>query len=172
MDTIEDAQWYALRVQPQKEYVVGWMLNRSGAWAVVPTTTFFRRRTRYTKSKAEYARPEIPGCIFVRFPGAPAWYEVLRNHLILGAIGQDGRPWELDAGELHKFFATTTNGTMVMQDGERLVHFAGRLIRSTAQTRIISRKRKPDLVVEPTREESAALSRFVIPPRATLKWAA
>src|SRR4051812_14753138 len=99
-DERSDTAWFALRVIPQKEYVVARLLERRDMWAYVPTIAYFRRRTRYTESGAEYAKPEMPGCIFVRIPGEPAWFDLLRNHLILGPIGRNGEPWRFRPREL------------------------------------------------------------------------
>lgn len=163
----DDLHWYALRVVPQKEFAVARMLERVGeVWAYVPTGTYFRRRHRYSETGAEYARPEMPGCIFVRFPAAPAWYNVLRNHLILGPIGRNGAPWRFDAVELYRYFSRTPNGTLVLHRGEPpQISVAGRLLRApTTQVRSISKRRKEsdDPVVEPTRIEERRLGALVV----------
>jgi hypothetical protein len=156
----DDMQWYALRVVPQKEYTVAWMLERRDVWAYVPTGTTFRRRTRFSKAGAEYACPERPGMIFARFPSAPAWYNVLKNHLILGPIGRDGHPWQFRPRELYKYFAHVPNGTLVFHEGEALVSVNGRKLRApTTHTRIISKRRpKAETVIEPTAQEAELLT--------------
>lgn len=155
---IEDARWYALRVVPQKEYVVARILERREVWAYVPTGTYFRRRTRYDKMDTEYARPELPGCIFARFPSSPQWFNVLRNHLILGPIGRNGAPWVFDPGELHRYFARVPNGTLMLEPGEPpQVSVRGRLLRApTTQVRTISKRARGE-VVEPTAREIATI---------------
>lgn len=167
----DEMQWYALRVVPQKEYVVARLLERRDAWAYVPTVTYFRRRTRYTESGAEYAKPEMPGCIFARFSGEPAWYDVLRNHLILGPIGRNGEPWQFRARELYMYFTRTPNGTLVIKRGEPAqVSVQGRLLRApTTQVRTISkRKTNDDPVVEPTRHEAEVLGALAVSPQVML----
>lgn len=167
----QDACWYALRVVPQKEYVVAHLLERGSVWAYVPTSTTFRRRTRYSKAGAEYARPEMPGLIFARFDGPPAWYNVLKNHLILGPIGRNGQPWQFEARELFQYFSRVPNGTLVVKRGEPAqIHVEGRLLRApTTQVKTIS-KRKLDEngVAEPTRQEIAVLQGLASSPVATL----
>jgi hypothetical protein len=159
-DELDEAQWYALRVVPQKEYTVAWMLERRDVWAYVPTGTTWRRRTRYAKAGAEYAHPERPGLIFARFTTPPAWYNVLKNHLILGAIGRNGEPWQFRPRELYEYFARVPNGTLVHEDGEAVVKVNGRSLRApTTQTRFISKHRKgTETVVEPTRQEAELLT--------------
>lgn len=160
----DEPQWYALRVQPQKEYIVAYMLRQRGVRTFVATETKFRRRTRYTKSKAEFAHPEIPGCVFAGFDGVPAWYYILKNQLIVGAEGHGGVPWRFDAAKLHRFFASAMDGCMVIDDGMRLVSVGGRLIRSpTTQVRAISkRKRTDDVVIEATGRRARLLAQFVV----------
>lgn len=170
-----DAQWYALRVQVQKEYTVAYILRQLGVRTFTPTDLKFRRRTRYTKSKAEYANPVIPGCIFAGFDGSPLWYNVMRNHLIVGPEGMDGHPWRLDIGKIYKFFASQIDGCLVLDGGQRLVYAQGaganRFVRApTTQTRVISKRHveEPAPTVEPQGRRARLLSQFVIPERAVL----
>jgi hypothetical protein len=163
METTGEPEWYALRVVPQKEYVVARLLERKpGVWAYVPTGTSWRKRTRYNKSDVEYAKPEMPGCIFARFPGSPAWYDVLKNHLIIAPIGRNGEPWVFDPVELHLYFARIPNGTLTLRDGEAVVQVAGRTLRAPrTQVKHIT-KRKPEMgVAEPTRQEETVLGAFL-----------
>lgn len=164
----DDTFWFALRVVPQKEYVVAHLLEkRSEIFAYVPTASHYRRRTRYSKAGAEYAKPEMPGCLFARFPAEPAWYDVLKNHLILGPIGRNGEPWQFHARELFSYFAHTPNGTLILSKGEPpQIFVAGRLLRApTTQVRNISKRGKGN-VVEPTRQEETALQGLVSIPEA------
>lgn len=164
-----DPQWYALSVVPQKEYLVGHLLERQGLATFIPTEIRTHKRSSYSKGKAEFAVPVIPGVVFVGFPVAPAWYNVLRIDLIRGAIGMDGRPWRLDFVRLLKFFSGVNDGRMVFDDGLRLIHIPGRKpVRAlTTRTRTISqRKRKAaasaDAVpVEKPHRRADFLSRFV-----------
>jgi hypothetical protein len=169
-----DPQWYALRVVPQKEYVVGYLLRRSGMATFIPTEIRSHKRTSYAKGKADFAVPLIPGIVFAGFPSAPAWYDVLSNGLILGAIGADGVPWRLDFLRLLRFFSGVDDGCMVIdEDGLRLIHIPGRPpVRAlTTRVRTISkRKREPEKpaadrnempVVKAPRKHVDFLSRFV-----------
>lgn len=161
----DEPHWYALRVFPQKEYVVAYMLRQQGVRTFVATEEKFRRRTRYTKSKAGFAHPEIPGCVFAGFDGEPAWYHLLRNQLIIGPEGMDGRPWRLDVAKLHQFFARTLDGCMVFDEHLRMVSVPGRgLLRSpTTQVKVVSRRKRSEedeIVVEPMGRRARLLSQY------------
>lgn len=144
-DTI-DPHWYVLRVMPQREFVVAYLLRKQGMATFIPTEVRTHKRSSYSKGKVEFAVPIIPGCVFAGFPGEPAWYDLLRNDLILGPVGMDGRPWRLDFVRLLRFFASQNDGCMVMDEGLRLIRIPGRTpVRAlTTRARTISpRKRKP-----------------------------
>ncbi len=168
-----DPQWFALRVVPQREYVVSYLLRQQGNATLIPTEVRTHKRSSYSKGKVEFAVPIIPGIVFTGFPTAPAWYDVLRNDLILGPIGMDGKPWRLRIQELMHFFTGVSDGCMVMDDGLRLIHIPGHPpVRAlTTRVRTISaRKRKPKArlevdgdvpVVAPPKRHADFLSRFV-----------
>ena len=139
-----DPQWYALTVPPQKEYVVAYLLRKRGMATFIPTEIRTHKRSGYSKGKAEFAVPIIPGVVFAGFPTQPAWYYLLRNELIWGVIGMDGRPWRLNIWKLLKFFGGVHDGCMVFDGGLRLIHIPGRPpVRSlTTRTRTISKKRR------------------------------
>lgn len=170
-----DPQWYALRVAPQKEYVVAYLLRKQGLATFTPTEIRTHKRSSYSKGKAEFAVPVIAGCVFVGFPAAPAWYTVLQNDLIWGPIGMDGRPWRLDFPKLLRFFSGVNDGCMIFDRGLRLIHIPGRAPVRSLMTRtktISKRKRHPSVtkrqvgrpsaqVQLPTRQHADFLSRFV-----------
>lgn len=177
----DEAQWYALRVLPQKEFLVAYLLRKQGVRTFVPTETRFRRRTRYVRSKTEFAHPVIPGCVFAGFDGSPAWFNVLKNRAIIGPEGMDGHPWRLQIegrDGLFSFLASTIDGCLVIEGGQRLIHVQGRgMVRSpTTQVRTISprKRRDPDapIAVEATGRRARLLARFVIPEPAALMMAA
>ena len=169
----DERHWYALRVRPQAEYVVSYLLLKGGVEAFVPTETRFRRRTRYAAQKAEFAYPLIPGLIFAGFPGEPAWYYLLRNPLILGVEGTSRQAWRLDFSRIASFLARTQTGRLVFaeQDDERLrmISVNGRLVRSpTTQVRVVSKKRleaktEAEAVLQPNRAKAEWLAQFTIP---------
>lgn len=139
-----EPHWYALRVQPQKEYAIAFLLRRQGVRTFVPTVETWRRRSRYVRHKASFALPQIPGFVFAGFDGAPEWFHLLGNDLILGVQGMGGRPARLAAGPLHQYFANSLDGCLVIDGGLRLVLVPGRgLLRSpTTQVRVVSRRRR------------------------------
>lgn len=78
----DEYHWYALDVVRQKEYVAGYLLQQKGCMTFIPTETHFRKKNRYTKGKMEAARPVIPGMVFVGFPQAPNWPQIMNMRLI------------------------------------------------------------------------------------------
>lgn len=142
-----DPQWYALRVLPQREYVVGYLLEQRGISTFIPTDIRTHKRSTYSKGKAEFAVPMIPGIVFAGFPSAPAWYHVMRIGLITGAIGADGVPARLDFVSLLRFFSGVHDGRMVFDGGIRLIRIPGREhpVRAlTTRTRVISSRRRAE----------------------------
>lgn len=173
-----DPQWYGLIVLIQREYVVAEMLRRQGLATFIPTEIRALKRASYSKGRAEFAVPFMPGLVFVGFPSAPAWYDVLRNHLIVApfSLGTDGLPTRLDFVELARFFAGVHDGCMFRDgDGLRLIHIPGRKpIRPlTTRVKTISARRKSEkakpkrerhdtaVAVPPPRKYADFLSRFV-----------
>ncbi len=153
----DDPHWYALRVVPQKEYVVAYLLRRQGVRTMVPTETRWRRRTRYQKSKTEFANPEISGCVYAGFDGEPAWYHLMRNSLILGVEGMGGVPYRLDMEKLFEYFSRSLDGC------KALIHVQGKgvLRPPTTRVRTISKRKKgDDFVVEATGRKAKFLAQF------------
>lgn len=172
-----EPRWYALRVRAQEEYTVAYMLRQQDVFTFVPTEERFRRRTRYVKTKAGFAAPVIPGCVFARFDGEPAWYYLLKNQLIFGVEGSDGQPWQFEPGELYSYFARSLDGCMVFDKGLRMVHVPGRgLLRGPrTQVKVVShRKREEDepIVVEPKGQKARLLRQFKITRTDPVKQAA
>lgn len=157
MRDTQDPQWYALRVMPQREYVVAYLLRKQGNATFIPTEIRTHKRSSYSKGKAEFAVPVIPGIVFAGFPGEPAWYNVLKLDLILGPIGMDGKPWRLDFLELLAFFSGVSDGCMVYEDGLRLIHIPGRTpVRSlTTRTKTISPRKRAKRVKRPSGDRYA-----------------
>lgn len=92
----DELHWYALDVVRQKEYVAGFILQRSGCMTFIPTRMAFQKKTRYAKSKIEVARPDLPGVVFCGFPSEPNWYRVMNMHLVNGVLSVDGRARRID----------------------------------------------------------------------------
>lgn len=142
-----DPQWYAVRVAVQREYFVAELMRKQGLSTYIPTEVRGLKRASYSKGRAEFAIPILPGLVFVGFPSEPAWYDVMRNHLIVApfSLGTEGAPTRLDFVKLLKFFSGVSDGCMVRdREGLRLVHIPGRSpIRPlTTRVRTISAKRR------------------------------
>lgn len=149
--------WYVLRVVPQKEFVVGYMLRQAGVMTFIPTEIRRRRRNRYAKGKDEFAFPIIPGTVFAGFEDFPRWFEVLQNSLIVGALGHNGCPWELDPDKFLKWRSRLIDGCLDFDRGMRLIHVQGKgFVRSPLERpHFITKRRQP--VVEPTPQELAKI---------------
>jgi len=180
MSDAPDPQWYAIRVMVQREYVVAEMLRKQGLATYIPTEVRGHKRSSYSKGQAEFAVPIMPGLVFVGFPSAPVWYDLLeRNHLIVApfSLGTEGMPTRLDFVKLLRFFSGVNDGCMFRdEEGLRLIHIPGRKpIRPlTTRVRIISARRKmekakpkraerdePVVTVPAPRRYADFLSRFV-----------
>ncbi len=112
----EELNWYALEVIRQKEYVAGFLLKRGFACETfIPTTTRWRRRSRYARAKTELAYAAIPGVIFAGFAGPPAWYHLMRLQHITGVLSIGERPATINAKELSAFRATQLDGHLVIE---------------------------------------------------------
>lgn len=139
-----DPQWYALRVMPQSEHLVAYLLRKQGMATFIPTEIRTHKRSSYAKGKAAFAVPIIPSIIFVGFRTPPAWFDIHRNHLILGPVSltSDGMPTRLDFVKLFKFFNRVNDGCMIFDDGLRLIQIPGRdPVRAlTTRIRTVSRK--------------------------------
>lgn len=170
MSEATDPQWYAVRVMVQHEYDVAEFLRKQGFATYIPTEIRALKRASYSKGRAEFAVPILPGMVFVGFPSAPAWYDVLeRNHLIIApfSLGTQGMPTRLDFVKLLRFFSGVSDGCM-FRDGEglRLIHIPGRKpIRPlTTRVRTISARRKAERA-KPKRPDNGSATPTATPPR-------
>lgn len=153
-DTSEPS-WYVLRVLPQKEYWAAEMLREKGCATYIPTEVRTHKRSSYSKGVAEFAVPILSGLIFVGFPAAPVWWDVLRNPLISGVISltSDGEPTQVSILRLLSFFSGVPDGCMVRSNGVRLVHIPGRQPVRSLNTRVrtISARRRAEKTLKPTK---------------------
>lgn len=114
----DELHWYALDVVRQKEFVAGLIFNKRGWVTFIPTETRFRKKNRYTKSKGlEVAHPEIPGTVFVGFPTAPNWFEVMKIHLVNGVCSPDRRIRRIDtcSRDWLRYRARRLDGQLVLE---------------------------------------------------------
>lgn len=82
----DELHWYALDVVRQREFVAGYIFDRRGWMTFIPVETGFRKKNRYAKAKVEVVRPSLPGLVFVGFPSAPDWYQVMSMNLVNGVL--------------------------------------------------------------------------------------
>lgn len=166
-----DPQWYAVRVVVQHEYAVAEMLRRQGLATYTPTEIRTLKRASYAKGKAEFAVPILPGLVFVGFPSAPVWYDLLlRNHLIVApfSLGSEGMPTRLDFVELLRFFSGVNDGCMFRDErGLRLIHIPGRKPVRPLTTRVktISARRKAEKAKAKRQDSKSGPVPTVAPPR-------
>lgn len=113
----DELHWYAIDVVRQKEYLAGYQFQRRGCMTFIPTEMGFRKKNRYTKGKMEVARPGMPGTIFVGFPAAPNWYDVMNMNLVNGVLSLDDKPRRIDTAsrEWTKYRAHQLDGAMVIE---------------------------------------------------------
>lgn len=161
-------KWYALHVTPNSEYVVAQLLRKQGVATYIPTEIRSHKRSSYSKGKADFAVPLMPGFVFAGFKDEPVWYDLLKNTMIHGPLRGDGQPWRLDMLELLRFFSGVNDGCMFIdKDGLRLIHIPGRTPVRALTTRaktVSARKRakRPKKVqVQPPSASVDFLARFV-----------
>jgi len=92
----DELHWYAIDVVRQKEYAAGLIFQRRGCMTFIPTRIGFQKKSHYSKGKLEVARPDLPGVVFVGFPGPPAWFSIMSMHLVNGVLSVDGHPRRID----------------------------------------------------------------------------
>lgn len=88
--------WYALRVLPQREFVVRSVLRRRGIEAVLPTRTKWIRANRHRKGEKKLvSRVLLVGYVLARLPLPIEWSRLRRIHIITGILGMNGAPLAL-----------------------------------------------------------------------------
>lgn len=178
----DELHWYALDVVRQKEYVAGYLLNKTlGAMTFIPTETRFRKKTRHTKGKIEVAYSAFPGVVFAGFPSEPNWLRVRATNLVNGVLSipnADGilRPRRIDTAskEWLLYRGSQTDGQLTLerhrvlykgQEVERtmpFVHVQGRgVIRSPAKLKVRAAANRP-LVVRAAGERARLLGSMLM----------
>lgn len=89
--------WYALRVAPQRELVAARILRDDGFTTFVPLKHIKTRARQNDPRQRLRAVARVPGYLFVGFPLGldPPWLQLFRVAMVLGVIGQDGRPYPI-----------------------------------------------------------------------------
>lgn len=168
MTELDDPQWYAVHVHPQREYEVAYRLRRLGYSTFIPTELRTHKRSSYAKGKTQFAVPIIPGLVFVGFPSDPMWFFVLKDPRIVAPFGMDGAPCRMDFVKLFKFMNKTLDGCLIRNEkGLRLVYVPGHgNVRSlTTRMKTISARKREEAekttTVEPKGRHADFLCRFV-----------
>ncbi len=111
LELVEDLDWYALRVAPQKEFVVQEILTRKGVATYCPSDKRWRRQNRYTKNKDLKSFPLMPSYVFAGFiPGIPSLYDLRKVDAILGCIGFNGEPKRIPKVGIRSMIGRYKNG--------------------------------------------------------------
>lgn len=85
--------WYALRVQPQREFASERILRDDGFEAVLVPIKHILARPHRGQGRQLLARPVITGYVFLGFdPGVIHWGKVMRFDHVIGVLGWDGVP--------------------------------------------------------------------------------
>lgn len=94
----DERDWYALRVSPQKEFVVQRILSNCHYLAVAPAKSEWRKLNKYRKGKRRVEYPVMYGYVLIAFPqGAqPPWFNILNFHIVNSVVGFNGRPLKLE----------------------------------------------------------------------------
>ena len=91
-ELVDNLDWYALLVPPQKEFAAQDVLARIGIASFCPFESFWRRKNRYTKDKELRHFPIMPRYVFAGFDGAADWYGLFQLPIIASVVGLHGRP--------------------------------------------------------------------------------
>lgn len=89
-------KWFALKVAPGKEFAAERILRDDGHDVFVPIKHIEKR-------KQLYARPRLPGYVFIGANGGVIeWPNVLRFRMIIGFVAfDDGKPMPLPMEDMH-----------------------------------------------------------------------
>lgn len=108
------ATWYVLEVAPQREYRVAHWLEAMGFASLVPLETrtrIARGKTRSAGRKKQareiYQLPLIPRMVLLGTTGPLPWLTILDHQHVTGAIGIDGMPLAMRAGEAERLQAAS-----------------------------------------------------------------
>lgn len=86
--------WYALRVQPQREFAAERILRDDGFENVFVPLKHILAKPHRGQGRQLLARPVLASYVFIGFdPGAIPWGQVMRfEKLVIGVLGWQGEP--------------------------------------------------------------------------------
>lgn len=91
-DLVENLDWYALLVPPQKEFAAQDVLKRLGIVSFCPFESLWRHKNKYSKEKELRHFPIMPRYVFAGFSDAPPWYSLFQLPIIASVVGLSGNP--------------------------------------------------------------------------------
>ncbi len=104
--TADGLSWYALMVEPQKEFAASDILQQFGCRTFLPRETRWRWANRYAKTRRLKREIEFPiwaGMVFAGFQGTPPWLFVFDLPFIRGVMGVAGVPRQLGGKDFEVF---------------------------------------------------------------------
>ncbi|HYF57219.1 MAG TPA: transcription termination/antitermination NusG family protein [Salinarimonas sp.] len=124
---VEELQWFALLVPPQKEFAAAEMLHRRGIATFCPYDVVFRHKSAIAKRrglpKEERKFPIMPRYVFAGFPGIPPWWHLFNLPHLAGVVGLNGTPLQIGSAErpvMSSFIGKFKNG-LRRPDAERFM---------------------------------------------------
>lgn len=91
-ELVDNLDWYALLVPPQKEFAAQEVLRRFGVASFCPFESAWRQRSRYTREKELRHYPIMPRYVFAGFSSRPDWYLLFTLPIISSVVGIHGQP--------------------------------------------------------------------------------
>jgi len=103
--------WLIGRFNPsgQKHYQAQRVICDLGFSVYLPLGTRYQKLTRYRKSRERKAYPEMPGCLFIGFPGGPNHYPYFfsSQSIVRNFVGMNGKAFAFKGEQLAGFFNQT-----------------------------------------------------------------
>jgi transcription antitermination factor NusG len=113
---------YALRVPPQREFVVERILRADGFDVRVPIKHRVCRPHRNAKRRELRAFPQFTGYVFVTFCAfeAPSWGDLFRFDVVKGVIGENGKPTPIPERAMRRILLGSQRIVPYVQASRRL----------------------------------------------------
>lgn len=106
-------RWHALLVYPRRETAAKAWLEQRGVYAFFPVAVV---RLAYRHRYREITRAYLPGYLFAKFPGEPAWHEVIGSPFIHNTLRRhNGEPGILHPETMESLKAMRTTDDMLAE---------------------------------------------------------
>ncbi len=116
--------WYALRVVPQKEFLLQRILREKGITSMVPIKYVARRKSRGTINRQLMAYPQMPGLVFIGCEPRehPDWQKLEKlDKIVLGKFTDGaGCPQEFGPADFIRISGHSTRPLMVRKNPSRV----------------------------------------------------